>query len=219
MNCVGKENIAHFLCMLLSLSLTLCYGVYLAYTILTDSIQRHTLRRANGVDSRAHWSSGKSWSQYLSSWGWALSADFRVGGIGLLALLTAPLAWGMFLYHIYLIWAGMTTNESSKWSEWKDNIAEGLVYKRTNGPLLVDEISFEAEAEPFNDWPVSSSQRLFRSEDGKSPPSSKAQNISSLAPGVSQLSPLWEPVHGLHEVQNLYDLGFWDNLKDVFLMR
>ncbi|KAI2478336.1 Palmitoyltransferase [Pyrenophora tritici-repentis] len=40
--------------------------------------------------------------------------------------MASPLA--LFGYHIYLIWAGMTTNESGKWSDWSDDMVEGVVF-------------------------------------------------------------------------------------------
>ena len=33
------------------------------------------------------------------------------------------------MYHGYLIWAGMTTNESSKWSDFKEDVGDGYVYR------------------------------------------------------------------------------------------
>ncbi|KAL8674596.1 MAG: hypothetical protein Q9168_001039 [Polycauliona sp. 1 TL-2023] len=154
-----------------------------------------------------HWSAGLSWSQYAARWSWALAQDIRIGGVGLLALLTSPLAWAMFVYHLYLVWAGTTTNESSKWTEWKEYIDEGLVYKWTGATNGVLAESRDLGTEPHVDWPVHSAQRLLRSEDGQPPV------ISAFASG---LTASWQPVHGLYEIENLYDLGFWDNLKDVF---
>lgn len=113
----------------------------------------------------------------------------------------------MFLYHLYLVWAGTTTNESSKWSEWKEYIDEGLVYKWDSAASRIIAESRDPTIEPFVEWPIHSNQRLFRSEDGR-PPGATLDG-SGIAVG-------WKPVRGLYEVENLYDLGFWDNLKDAF---
>ena len=207
MNCVGQNNISHFLCMLLSLSLLLTYGAYLSYTLLSKQLQQRASGHLDREPGNRHWGTGLSWSHYAAHWIWALGQDFRIGGIGLLALLTAPLAWSMFLYHIYLVWAGTTTNESSKWSEWKEYIEEGLVYKWVGTTTGVFAGSKDAETEPPVDWPIHSAQQLFRSEDGRPP------GTLTDAGGISAS---WKPVRGLYEIENLYDLGFWDNLDDIF---
>jgi palmitoyltransferase ZDHHC4 len=45
------------------------------------------------------------------------------------------------------------------------------------------------------------------------------RTVDGTAPSVDE--PLgvgdWEKVHSLADVENLYDLGFWDNLVDVFV--
>lgn len=193
--------------MLLSLSLLLTYGAYLSYTLLSKQLQQRASGHLDREPGNRHWGTGLSWSHYAAHWIWALGQDFRIGGIGLLALLTAPLAWSMFLYHIYLVWAGTTTNESSKWSEWKEYIEEGLVYKWVGTTTGVFAGSKDAETEPPVDWPIHSAQQLFRSEDGRPP------GTLTDAGGISAS---WKPVRGLYEIENLYDLGFWDNLDDNF---
>ncbi|KAL8786655.1 MAG: hypothetical protein Q9213_002684 [Squamulea squamosa] len=207
MNCVGQDNISHFLCMLLSLSALLTYGAYLSFSILDKQLQQKVNARMEGGLGNKHWSTGVPWSRYAALWNWALAQDFRIGGIGLLALLTAPLAWAMFLYHVYLVWAGTTTNESSKWSEWRDSIDEGLVYKWVGTDNDAPVKSRDSITEPYVDWPIHSNQRLFNSEDGPSP---------DTPPDIDRITGNWKRVHGLYEIENLYDLGFWDNLKDVF---
>ncbi|KAL8632606.1 hypothetical protein Q9189_001610 [Teloschistes chrysophthalmus] len=190
MNCVGQDNIVHFLGMLVGLSFVLSYGAYLAYTVLSEELQGYANKGEN----------------------------HRVGGVGLIALLTAPLALIMFGYHVYLIWAGTTTNESSKWSEWRSYIDEGLVYKLVGGTGKTAQGMCEPNIEPPVDWPIHSDQRLVRSEDGRPPvarPNGIDLNTNPNTPESSSAA-CWNSVYGLHEIENLYDLGFWDNLKDVF---
>lgn len=202
MNCVGRDNISYFLCMLLSLSFLLTYGAYLAYALLSHELQEDADSRSEDTIRKQHWSSGLTWSQYASMWSWALGLDFRIGGVGLLALLTAPLAWTMYLYHLYLIWAGTTTNESSKWSEWREHIERGLVFRWTGNTNGIPETHVNHNMEPYVEWPIHSNQRLFWSEDGQHPDADLGMSF-------------WKPVYGLHEIENLYDLGFWDNLRDI----
>ena len=212
MNCLGKGNYVYFVCLMASLGVMLSYGTYLAYKVLDESLQASTLRRSDGPDARAHWSSGKTWSQYANSLGLAFADDMRIGSVGFLAVMTAPLAWGLFWYHIYLIWAGMTTNESGKWADWRDDIADGLVFRAEKTPENHDGSALNEEIEPFVDWPVASTHQLVRTNDGEPPEARAIWPQNNTATGNSR----WRRVSGLHEVHNLYDLGFWDNLMDVF---
>ena len=133
--------------------------------------------------------------------GWAFAKDFSIGGVGILALLTAPLAYGLLFYHIYLIWAGMTTNESFKWATWKDDITDGYVYKYGE-PTDHEEQIRDLEIEPYIDWPIASNQKLFnRTEEHTEHP--------------DLVSAKWIKVKGLDEIDNIYDLGFLDNLRDA----
>lgn len=217
MNCVGKDNVSHFLSMLLSLSFLLTYGAYLAFTLLDEDLQKRYNDQLKDRTGNRHWSTGLTWSRYASYWSWILSQDYRTGGVGLLALLAAPLAWAMFGYHVYLIWAGTTTNESSKWSELKEYIDMGLAYKWVGPTDAILERHFDPNVEPFVDWPIHSDQRIWRSEDGRLPNTRPTEGGLSSLDGSETNSGLsyWRPLIGLHEVENLYDLGFWNNLKDA----
>lgn len=218
MNCLGKDNYVYFVGLLLSLASLLTYANYLSYIVLNETLQSESLRRSGGMDSRRHWSAGRSWSLYFRSWGWAITQDFRIGGVGMLAFMTAPLAWGMLLYHVYLIWAGMTTNESSKWSDWKDDIEDGLVFRLEGSTGVADTARLDCDSEPLVDWPITSNQSLMKCEDGQPPELNKHRDRGSMeisGTSAPQRQPRWQRLSSLNQVDNVYDLGFWDNLEDV----
>ncbi|GAB7338154.1 hypothetical protein MBLNU457_4505t1 [Dothideomycetes sp. NU457] len=153
---------------------------------------------------------------------------FSITGVGMLAAMTAPLPLGLLAYHIYLIWAGMTTNENQKWSYWREDMADGTVFRARRSDVLahnelmrnqistnqlegghlqkrVSYLNDESEqGEPDVDWPVSSDQMIVRTNDGR-PPLGREY--------------LYERIWDLTQVENIYDLGFVDNLRDVFLPR
>lgn len=218
MNCLGRANYVYFLAMILSLSILLFYGAYLSYTLLDRVLQSSVPRRANGMIGRHHWSTGKSWKQCIQLFGWAFTTDFRIGGVGMLALLTAPLAAGLFLYHVYLVWAGMTTNESFKWTEWKDDIADGLVFVSEGGPQGSRREETNPEVEPRVDWPKSCNQRLMTFMDGRAPGPEPDVQVDNGGFESSGSTTRFRRVSGLHKVENIYDLGFWENLRDVLRM-
>ena len=149
-------------------------------------------------------------------------------GVGLLALLTWPLPLGLLLYHIYLIWAGMTTNESSKWADWRDDMADGVVFlgqrreetmqecysarsSSTTSPNSTLPGRPSEEEEPPTTWPLESRHILIRTQTGQ-PPKSLPSRIQSVAKEDS-----FERVWNLAAVENVYDLGFWDNLVEVLV--
>lgn len=195
----------YFVGLLGSLGILLDYGAYTAYMLLTDMLQADATQSSQSTSS---WSAGKNWSGYLESWAWAFAQDFRVGGVGLLAAMTAPLAWGLFWYHIYLIWAGMTTNETSKWSDWRDDIADGMVFKTEKTvPGLKD-----PNIEPALDWPISRMLKLTKCNPGNTPDDIFNERSRHSDSGAKSK---WKQVQSLDELQNLYDLGLWDNLADI----
>lgn len=215
MNCIGKSNYAYFIGMLLSLGLLLAYGGYLAYLLLTESLQHQLSMLDQNAINGQRWSAGLSWERYFDLWLWAIGEDIRIGGVGMLAALTAPLAWGLFLYHVYLIWAGMTTNESSKWADLKDDIADGFIFQSRRQAGNTDGRSPSSEVKAVANWPTSNDQWLIRCEDGQPPGDEVDIHASPTSARLVPPKPRWKRLQSLNEVDNLYDLGFWRNLADI----
>ena len=197
--------------MLASLGALMTYGASLAYVITHKAIRTEVFRQTGNLDSSLNWSAGKTWSEYGEFHLWALSQDFRIGAVGLLALMCGPLAWGLFMYHMYLVWAGMTTNETSKWADWRDDIADGIVFKTKRSIEKQDTQDMQdTTVEPLVDWPISSRQQLLKNEDGA--PHQPWMNEHSTSVFADDAI---RRVKGLDEIENLYDLGLWNNLKDI----
>ncbi|KAJ5669631.1 hypothetical protein N7462_010701 [Penicillium macrosclerotiorum] len=117
MNCVGAHNYVYFLSLLLSLSILLIYGALLGHSLLYQTLEQ--LVPTQLQDKM------KEWSMYFHIWSVVIIRDPRIGTVSLLMLMTAPLAVAFLAYHTYLIWAGTTTNESAKWSDWSEDVADG----------------------------------------------------------------------------------------------
>ena len=228
-NCVGRGNHHYFLLLLLSSGVLLTYATYLTHnllgTILQSSAAQDTMRLVNPPDARIqpHWSTGLSWRDYFHSWGWAITQEPRLGIVGLLCLLCSPLVWGLLIFHLYLIWGGMTTNESAKWSDWKDDIADGLVFKSVRQRDTANAAACLHRHRGYQvwgnegqgvlvDWPVTSDQVLRIEGSAQSP------RLNDAAMNLGE-GDQWTRVRSLAEVDNIYDLGFWANLKDVFIAR
>lgn len=210
-NCLGRNNYRWFLLLLLSLGVLEYYGAYLAWSVLSPHLH---VRSSLGWFEKAYWGDlGNAFVHAINIGG------IGVAGVGLLAVTTAPLPLGLLAYHIYLVWAGMTTNETAKWADWRDDMADGVVYKAKrsaivarnrerrrqcrNAPAGMPDPSVSDSSdddEPQVKWPNSSDQMILRTTDGK-PPYGQEH--------------LWEGVRSLDNVDNIYDLGFWDNLVAV----
>ncbi|KAJ8605027.1 hypothetical protein MRB53_041572 [Persea americana] len=192
-NCVGRDNQRYFLALLLSLTILLTYGAWLGYTLMRP---RLGVRKKTGIMS------------YFDVWGPVIQGDVRLGAVALLAGLCMPLPLGLFVYHVYLVWAGMTTNETNKWRILQEEMADGLVFK--NARSKEQEVHRRGTLdEPATDWPIAPTQWIARTKDGK-PPEQQA--------GSEADQGKWERCWRLRDVDNIYDLGFWDNLRDVLLL-
>ena len=248
-NCLGRGNYKWFLALLLSTSVLIAYGAYLAYYTLSPLAQKQYLR----YEGWYHYNP----KQALSAGGWSMYFDkkmhyflayttiyldvggVRGSGVGLLALLTWPLPLGLLAYHIYLIWAGMTTNESGKWADWRDDMADGVVFlghrredtmqdHRTSAasqsqvhlsahssssasPIPTPPETPSEDEEPPTTWPLESRHILIRTRTGQAP-KTLPRRIKSVAKEES-----FERVWSLAAVENVYDLGWWDNLREALL--
>jgi hypothetical protein len=180
-NCVGLGNIRYFLFFLLSTDALLAVGAWLSYGILDAVVERSGARGALG----GGWS---EWATFLLA---AVMHQVQIGAVWLMCVLCGILSGTFTAYHLYLIWAGTTTNETNKWADWRDDIRDGMIFKA--------ELE-EAEME-MGEWPKTSRLCLFRVKDG---------NTQDLPRGL-----LWFRVKNLTELDNVYDLGAWRNLLDV----
>ena len=241
-NCLGRGNHKWFLALLLSTAVLLAYGAFLAYSALKPKVDKQYARYEHWYRFRpSPGSDPSSWSTYgekklhyfLTYVGIYIDeGGISAAGVGLLALLTWPLPLGLLGYHIYLIYAGMTTNESSKWGDWADEIAEGSVFlgerrpetfqnyqprpgadsehsSSTGTPIHTPPETPPDDEEPRTTWPIESRHILVRTTNGQ-PPSKLPRRIKSVADKDS-----FEQVWHLGPVENVYDLGFWDNLYEI----
>ncbi|GAB7349410.1 hypothetical protein MBLNU459_g8527t1 [Dothideomycetes sp. NU459] len=214
MNCLGRNNYRWFLLLLLALGVLEIYGAYLAWAVISPHLR---IRSSLGWFERAYWQDvGNAFVHAINVGG------LSVSGVGLLAATTAPLPLGLLSYHVYLVWAGMTTNETAKWADWKDDMADGVVYKAKRSAVVArnrerrrqqrsqtpgSAPSFGSNAadssdddEPQVKWPKNIDQMILRTTDGKPP---YAQEH------------MWQRATSLDDVDNLYDLGFWENLMNI----
>lgn len=212
-NCVGRHNYRYFLGLLLSLSALLVYGTCLGYMLIEENLQKAFGRGEN------HWSKSLSWTTFINYWALAVADDIRIGAIFLLAAMTAPLAFGFLTYHIYLVWAGMTTNETAKWDDWKEDIAYGVIYKAKRSEVYKKPKPRDESIEPKTQWPATTDQVLIMT-NGEPPRigfsiSLQSNSILQAEDEQAPIDPRFNRVNGLQSIENIYDLGFLGNLRDA----
>ncbi|KAF2202825.1 palmitoyltransferase swf1 [Delitschia confertaspora ATCC 74209] len=222
-NCLGRGNYRWFLALLLSTGVMIAYGAYVAYIVLTPLVRHHYIQYEPWYRYRNYPTNGALWENFdtkLHKFVTCASIALDVGGlclsgVGLLALLTWPLPLALLAYHVYLIWAGMTTNESAKWADWRDDMNDGVVFLGLRKEEAVEHAkrqpktgNLDAE-EPPTTWPLQSRHIIIRTMDGKPP-----LNIPSRIKNVAKESS-FERCWSLNEVENVYDLGFWENFLEA----
>jgi hypothetical protein len=206
MNCVGANNCVYFISLLLSLSAMLIYGSYLGHWLLSESLEQVVPPEVKLAM--------KSWTTWINIWSVVIATYPKIGTIFLLMIMTAPLAISFLAYHTYLIWAGMTTNESAKWSDWKDDVEDGLVFK-TKRSLIFENPRKDSDEQI---WPVSTDQILVTDEDPPSEGCLLASNSNCIVHRPEAdvpPDPRWKRLSSMKDVDNIYDMGFWYNLRDV----
>jgi palmitoyltransferase len=127
-------------------------------------------------------------------------------GVGLLSLVTAPIPAGLLAYHVYLVWGGMTTNESRKWGDWQAELADGSGFV---APIVDND---EGRQSATCRWAKRSREILVLTSDGLPPRVLQPEVKAVVGEHVE-----WRRCRSLKDVENTYDLGPWRNLMDILL--
>lgn len=197
-SCVGYGNQHLFLLLLLVTGVLTAYGSVLGLSLLGAQVKQR-------LPTWSFWPpKDMSYKRYLEIWAWAIQRNAKVGSVMLLASLLSPLVWGLALYSFYLVYCGMTTNESMKWSDWKYDMKDGFAFQRYLPPVTAQDPRRQTLC---SRWPKEPDQILLATSDGQAP-----KGAYSL-PGEGE----WERVWKLEHVDNLYDIGLSNNFKDVFV--
>lgn len=233
-NCVGLHNYGYFVALLLSTASLLGYGAIKGLQILETILQAAFIPRnitAGNLTSQK-WSAGLSWGEWLNVYSIAIASNARLGATTLLACMTFPLALGFLAYHAYLIWAGVTTNETAKWTDLREDIWDKLVWQaeivdvKAEYPGPLDE-SIVYDPEHHLDrsrrngrkptWPEGEAKEakwwIIRTRGGAPPTRWKIVGEGRHEEVVDER---WVRVRTLKDVENFYDLGIRRNFKDAF---
>ncbi|KAF8456081.1 DHHC palmitoyltransferase-domain-containing protein [Kalaharituber pfeilii] len=208
-NCVGHNNTRHFFAFLWATNILLTYGGYLSYSIMNNFIQS-LLRRGTKV-------SDLPWGLYFKGWGIGFLQETPIAAVFLLSVMCGILSYSFTFYHVYLVWAGTTTNETFKWSDWSEDISTGEIYIADLLPFTP--VSSTTHPSSLHNIPHPS---LPNTNPALNPPSSNCYPTTAAPLTPSEIQALieppdvkWRQAEGLKEVENLYDLGFVENMRMV----
>ena len=167
-----------------------------------------------------HSTRDETWYAYVRLLRLAILLDIRVGSVFLLVLMTAPLTTGFIAYHLYLIWAGMTTNETAKWSTLNSYVSDGRVFKSEWTETSERSSSPDGPRGLVKTWPMVSNQVIAVTEDGQPPETGRISPFTSNDPceecdSHRLVDREWIQLRSLRDVDNIYDLGFWDNMLEA----
>lgn len=95
----------------------------------------------------------------------------------------------------------------------------GIVFKSRKPRTMSPDRELDVEEETQIPWPASTQQVIEVYEDGQVPESGSRRPFDKLDGEGRERSDQWMQVEGLHQIENLYDLGFWDNLRDILPSR
>ncbi|KAK6537287.1 palmitoyltransferase swf1 [Orbilia ellipsospora] len=196
-NCVGHKNIKYFFAFLMSTNLILAYGFYLSFFMIRQ-IVKDTLPAGTNF-------SDLTWGAYANEFFLCLVLDVWLGIVCLLCLMTGLMSVGFTSYHFYLLWAGTTTNETFKWTDWKEDIAAGEVWMARDPTRNPFTGRWSAHTPgPLNalNWPVQNDKVVYRI-------------VSQEEMEYLDKHLVWTRVEDFSELDNVYDIGFKKTLEGV----
>lgn len=229
-NCVGAHNYRYFFFLLVSISSLLLYGSVTGWTILNRLAQEQFVPSYLTVGSitSKKWSTALSWSDYVNTWSIIIAMNVRLGAITLLASMCLPLSTGFAIYHVYLFYLGATTNETAKWSDLREDVLDQLIWSGKIDNLVGDypgpldpAIVYKAgssrdqgsEHVQMPDWPNSARDWVVRIADGAMPLRRRGDGLGD------EPDARWRRVRSIQDVENIYDLGFLGNAKEMLFPR
>lgn len=206
--------------LLISIATLLLYASVLGYGILDSILQTRYVPPdlIRGSTTAKRWSTRLTWWQWLDAWGLVISRHPGIGATTLLCIMCFPLAAAFFIYHVYLLWAGMTTNESAKWSDLKEDIIDRLVWKARIEDVKQDypqDMNKNINPGAAN-WPIKPEWWIVRTRGGRQP----TRQAWAGKEGEIEPDHRWHTVRNLNrDVDNIYDVGFAMNVKDILFNR
>ncbi|KAJ1924344.1 hypothetical protein IWQ60_005257 [Tieghemiomyces parasiticus] len=226
-NCVGHNNYRYFISFLISMVFLSAYGSYVMANIFRG------VRKAEGLDTAWVWDPDLKRQVpvgWFQSYQLVLAAEPLVGALGILLALITPALGAFLAYALYVTIQGATANECDKWNDLDDWIRDGGAYWI---PVTPPHAAFVRALDPTRaELPT---RRIFiadaatarwlvrRDQDTTLQPNSGTSDSLNDGEEVGQRPVVTLPegvapedaamIRSLEDVDNLYDRGWWENLR------
>ncbi|KAG0268758.1 palmitoyltransferase swf1 [Actinomortierella ambigua] len=225
--CVGYNNHKYFVLFLYSAVQVCWYGSYLMYHIFTSRMYSSALYKF--LKTTNNWHQMGIFGNY-QLFLYQMQVDRSLGALGIFASLAGLVVFVFFIYNLYLIAIGMTTNESFKWEDIHEYVYRNELVVVMDRALAkqykVERI--EGKKPKNKDECLNNSLLRYELRDrrhpshpqyiGKktAPPSPQGQQgeSSSTAPAPIPLESMGlveHTVQSMKEIDNLYHEGVWTN--------
>ncbi|KAF9929175.1 hypothetical protein FBU30_001788 [Linnemannia zychae] len=204
--CVGHKNHRYFMLFLYSAVQVCWYGTFLIYKIFVSRMYNTPMFRFLMATKR--------WEQlgFLRDYHifiYQMQTDKSLGALGVFAFLAGLVIFFFFIYNIYLIATGVTTNESFKW----EDIGE-MIYRKE----LVEIIETDAAGTQIGpkryeqrDRRHSSHPRYVGPPATPTPPPQSPKQAQS----AEQVVEVEKVIGKMREIDNIYDQGVVANIKSI----
>ncbi|KAI8967506.1 DHHC palmitoyltransferase-domain-containing protein [Mycotypha africana] len=193
--CVGENNQRYFFYFLFILIEFCTYGAYLSFQIYRGMIIEWGLDQAFEQDKLT---GEHKRLTFRRAFLYVLHRDRIIGAIGILAIVVATVVFCFTVYQLYLAGRGITTNEAFKWEMIEEAIDRGEIYKVVRVPASSSSLSdnnIPSKVTSLNDTYVKKYHKNVKKNDY-----------------IKQE----RKVESFDEIENIYDKGFFNNLKEVF---
>lgn len=179
-NAVGYYNYRWFFAFLVSICWTLLYGGYMCWQAIHLYMTHENMDMITTTSTLARWWLTITQTTYPN----------RITGMLLiLCCFLLPVVAAFLGEHLWLIYLGVTTNESAKWDYIKYLLSQGLLYR--SGTTYISMMC-------AGDW--NGPAGFVRLRDGS--------EYTDLRDGGDLVK-----IEGWDQLDNIYDDGFWNNLK------
>ncbi|KAG0227627.1 hypothetical protein BGW42_002800 [Actinomortierella wolfii] len=226
--CVGYNNHKYFVLFLYSAVQVCWYGTYLIYHIFVSRMYNSPMYQF--LKATRNWELLGPFRHY-QLFVYQMQTDRSLGALGIFALLAGLVIFVFFIYNLYLIALGMTTNESFKWEDISEYIYRGelvVVMDRALARQYRTERIEGNRSKDKSEW-LDSSLLRYELRDRRHPShphyigkksTAQDQSTSAAVPPPIPLESMGlveHTVQSMKEIDNLYHEGVWNNfVKLIF---
>ncbi|KAG9324311.1 hypothetical protein KVV02_004600 [Mortierella alpina] len=211
--CVGHKNHRHFIVFLYSAVQVCWYGTFLIFHVFTSRMYDSPMYKFLVATKR--WEQLGPFRTY-HIFIYQMQTDKSLGALGVFAALAGLVVFIFFVYNLYLVATGVTTNESFKW----EDVGE-MIYRRE----LVEVTEVDAAGVPIGPKQYEQRDRRHPSHPkyvappppAQQPGQQQQQHAQPSGQGAKtrQIRVMERVISKMKEIDNIYDQGVRTNISSI----